>query len=153
MNDISGVAAQSAKKCSVTIHNNETKLLVGLEQLGQGLGVELVVTEVQRRVDGLEGLEVDVDLSLLAFRGQDFTAVNNQAIGRDLVVQLESLLGGGNGRENGLSVDTRLDVGGGTLCAFVLVGDTLTRPEATVRRIRLRRHTYSSANILAARET
>jgi hypothetical protein len=77
--------------------------------------MELVVTEVERRVDGLEGLEVDVDLALLAFGGDDFTAVDNEAIGRDLGVELETLLGRGDSRKDGETVDTGLDVGGGTL--------------------------------------
>lgn len=72
--------------------------------------MELVVTQVEGGVDGLEGLEIDVDLPFLAFRGQDFTAVDDQAVGGDLVVQLETLLGGGNGRKDGLSVDSGLDV-------------------------------------------
>jgi hypothetical protein len=67
--------------------------------------VELVVAEVERRVDGLEGLEVDVDLALLALRGQDFAAVDDEAVGGDLVVEFEALLGGGDGREDGLAVD------------------------------------------------
>lgn len=74
--------------------------------------MELVVAEIQRGVDGLEWLKVDVDLSLFSFRGQDFTTVHDQAVRRDLVVQLETLLGGCDGGQDGLSVDTRLDVGG-----------------------------------------
>jgi hypothetical protein len=46
--------------------------------------VELVVAQVERRVDGLEGLEVDVDLALLALCGEDLATVDNEAIGRDL---------------------------------------------------------------------
>jgi hypothetical protein len=77
--------------------------------------MELVVTEVERRVDGLEGLEVDVDLALLALSGDDFTTVDNETIGRDLGVELETLLGRGNSRKDGETVDARFDVGGGTL--------------------------------------
>lgn len=97
VNNLARVAAQGTKKSAVTIHDNETELLVRLEELGEGLGVELVVAKVQRRVDGLEGLEVNVDLSFLAFGGQNFTAVDDEAVGGDLVVQLETLLGRGNG--------------------------------------------------------
>lgn len=77
--------------------------------------MELVVAKVERSVDGLKGLEVDVDLPLLAFRGDNFTTVDDQSIRRHLVVQLETLLGGGNGRQDGESVDARLDVGGSAL--------------------------------------
>ena len=104
-----------AEKGAVSVHDDETKLLIRLEQLAQCLGMELVVTEVQRGVDGLEGLEVDVDLALLALGGQDFTTVDDEAIGRDLGVQLQALLGRGNGGQDGQTVDTRLDVGGGAL--------------------------------------
>lgn len=77
--------------------------------------MELVVTKVKRGVDGLEGFKIDVNLALLALCSDDFTTVDDQPIRRDLVVQLETLLGGGNGRQNGESVDTRLDVGSSTL--------------------------------------
>lgn len=97
VNDFARVTAQSTEKSSVTVHYDEAKLLVGLEELGKGLSVELVVAKVQRGVDRLEGLKIDVDLSFLAFRGQDFTTVDDQAIGGDLVVQLETLLGRGDG--------------------------------------------------------
>lgn len=82
--------------------------------------MEFVVAKVQRRVDGLEGFEVDVDLALLAFGGDDFTTVDDKAIGWDLGVELETLLGGGNSRQDGKTVDARLDVGGSTLGKLVL---------------------------------
>ena len=115
MDNLTGVAREGAEKRAVSVHDDEAKLLVRLQQLAQRLGVELVVAEVERGVDGLEGLEVDVDLALLAFCGDDFTAVDDEAIGRDLRVQLETLLGGGNGREDGETVDAGLDVGGRAL--------------------------------------
>jgi hypothetical protein len=59
--------------------------------------VELVVTQVEGGVDGLERLEVNVNLALLSFRGDNFTTVHDESIGRDLVVELETLLGRGNG--------------------------------------------------------
>ena len=106
--------------------------------------MELVVAKVQRRVDGLEGLEVDVDLALFAFRGDDFTAVDNQAIGRHLGVEFQALLGGGDGRQDGETVDARLDVRGRALCVMVSGRWACMRVAG--------RHTNSSANILAARE-
>jgi hypothetical protein len=83
--------------------------------------MEFVVAKVQRGVDGLEGLKVDVDPALLAFCGDNFTAVDDEAIGGDLGVELEALLGGGNGGEDGETVDAGLDVGGGTLRWLVLI--------------------------------
>lgn len=121
VDDLAGVAAESTEEGTVTIHDDEAELLVRLEQLSESFGVELVVAKIQRGVDGLERLKVDVDLALLAFLGEDFTAVDNEAVRGNLVVQLESALGGGNGGQDGLSVDTRLDVGGGTLQVAVEV--------------------------------
>lgn len=54
--------------------------------------MELVVTKIERGIDRLEWLEVDVDLSFFPFRRDDFTTVDHQAIWRNLVVQLETLL-------------------------------------------------------------
>jgi hypothetical protein len=115
LEDLTGVSTQSAEQRTVTVHDNETELLVGLKQLTQSLGVELVVTKVERGIDGLEGLEVDVNLTLLSFGGDNFTTVHDQSIGGNLVVQLETLLGGGDGRQDGETVNTGLDVGGSTL--------------------------------------
>jgi hypothetical protein len=77
--------------------------------------VEFVVAEVERGVNGLEWLEINVDLPLFAFRRQNFTAVDDKAVRRDFVVQLETLLCRCDGREDGLSVNTRLNVRCGTL--------------------------------------
>lgn len=97
LKNFTGVATQGTEKGTVTVHDNETELLVGLQQLTQRLGVELVVTKVERGVDGLEGFEIDVNLALLALRGDNFTTVHNQSIRGNLVIQLQTLLGGGNG--------------------------------------------------------
>jgi hypothetical protein len=121
VNNFARVSRERAEQCTVSVHDDEAKLLVRLEQLAQGLGMELVVAEVQRRVDGLEGLEVDVDPALLALCGDDFTAVDDQAIRGDLGVELETLLGRGDGREDGQAVDTGLDVGRGSLRSLVVL--------------------------------
>ena len=80
MDDVASVAAQGPEQRSVAVHDDKAKLLVGLEQLAQGFGVEFVVTEIERCVDWLKGLKVDVDLSFLAFRSDDFTTVNDQSV-------------------------------------------------------------------------
>lgn len=121
MNHVSRVATQGAKERPVSVHDDESELLIRFQQLGEGFGMELVVTEVERGVDGLEGFEIDVDLSLLSFRGENFTTIDDQAIWWNLVIQLKSLLGRSNGREDGLTIDTRLDIGGGTLQSRDLV--------------------------------
>ena len=54
--------------------------------------MEFIVAEVERSVDGLERLEVNINLSFLAFGSQDFSAVDHQAICGYFVVQLQALL-------------------------------------------------------------
>ena len=77
--------------------------------------MELVVAKVQRRVNGFEGFEIDIDLALLAFAGDDFTTVHNETIWRDLGVKLQALLGRSDSRQDRKTVDSRFDVGGSTL--------------------------------------
>ena len=60
--DLAVVARERAEEAAVTVHHDEAELVVGLEQLLQRLGVELVVAQVERGVDRLEGLKVDVHL-------------------------------------------------------------------------------------------
>ena len=48
--------------------------------------------EVERRVDRLEWLEVDVYLSFLPFRGDNLPAVNNKPIRRHFGPQFKPLL-------------------------------------------------------------
>lgn len=98
LQDFSGIATEGTEKSAVTVHHNETELLVRLQQLAQGFGVELVVTKIEGGVDGLERLEVDVNLPLLSFRCDDFTTVDDQSIRGHLVVEFQPLLGGGDGR-------------------------------------------------------
>ena len=62
------------------------------------------------RINGLMRLEIEGDLLLLTFVGQDCTDEENEAIRRDTVVQLETLLCGRDGRKHRESVDTGLDV-------------------------------------------
>ena len=83
--------------------------------------MEFVVAEVERSVDRLEGLKVDVDLLLLALVGDDGSAVNDEAVGRNLGVELEPVLDRGDGAQDRQPVDSGLDVGRGT----VLVGKHL----------------------------
>ena len=86
MENFTGVTAQCTEKRTVTVHDDETEFLVGLQQFTQSLGVEFVVTKVKGGVDRLKRLEINVDLSLLSFRGDNFTTVDDQPIWWDLVV-------------------------------------------------------------------
>ena len=113
--------------------------------------MKFIVAEVERRIDWLEGLEVNVDLPFFAFCGDDFTAVDNQPIGRDLVIKLKPLLSRGNCRQDRESVDTRFDVGSSSLQTVRYSFNKLRREgEGGGGGVK---HTYSSANIFAARDT
>lgn len=108
--------------------------------------MELVVAQVQRRVDWFERLEIDIDFAFLPFLGQDFTAVDDQAIGRDFVVKLEALLGRGNGGKDGLTVDARLDVRCGALACVrhsLLVTAGLSTHHRRIENVRILRPTSS----------
>ena len=106
LEDLSGVTTQGTEERTVTVHHDEAELLVRFEQFTQGFCVELVVTQIKRRVDGFEGFKVDVNLPLLSFGRDDFTAVHDQSIRRDLVIELETLLGGCDGRQDRKTVDS-----------------------------------------------
>lgn len=97
VDDISSVAAQGAEESAVSVHDDEAEGLVGFEEFAESFGVEFVVAQVEGGIDGLEGLEVDVDFSFFAFRCDDFSAVDDQSIRGDFIVQLETLLGGCDG--------------------------------------------------------
>lgn len=94
--------------------------------------MELVVTEIQRCVDWLVGLKVDIDFLLLSRFRDDGTAVDHESVRRATVVQLELvlvrsraldmsptkgylLLCGGNGTQNREAVHAILDVGSSTI--------------------------------------
>lgn len=115
VDNLASVSGEGTKQGTVTVHNNETELAVGFEELGKGLSVEFVVAKVKRSVDRLERLEINVDLALLTLGGDNFTTVNNETIRRNPRVELETLLSRGNSGQDGKTVDTRLDVGSSSL--------------------------------------
>jgi hypothetical protein len=80
--------------------------------------VEFVVAEVQGGVDGLEGLEVDVDFLLLAVVCHDSACVHDEPIGRDSVVELQALLCGGDGAEDRLRATGVCAVRRGYICKY-----------------------------------
>ena len=53
MQDFPVVPGERSEERPVTVHDDESVPLVALEELGQSFGVELVVAEVEGRVDGL----------------------------------------------------------------------------------------------------
>ena len=73
--------------------------------------MEFVVAKVERRIDRLKRFKVNIDLSFFSLRGQDFPAVDNQTIRWHLIVKLQSLLCGRDGRKNGLAIDAGFNIG------------------------------------------
>lgn len=78
------IAAKGAEERAVAVHHNEPVLIFTLKQLTERLCVKFVVAQVQRRVDGLEWLEVDVDFLFLALVCQNGPRVQHKPVGRHL---------------------------------------------------------------------
>ena len=91
---------QSTEESTVTIHHDESESVVISQQSSQSFGVELVITKIKRGVDGLERLKINVDFLLLALLGDDGAAVDDETIGGDLGVELESVLYRGDGAQH-----------------------------------------------------
>mmetsp|Transcript_10967 Transcript_10967/g.36026 ORF Transcript_10967/g.36026 Transcript_10967/m.36026 type:complete len:331 (+) Transcript_10967:801-1793(+) len=108
--NLARVARERPKQRRVAVHHDETVFVVRLQQLVQSLRVELVVTQIQRGVDRLEGLEIHVHFLLLPLVRQNCPRVNDQSVRRNLVVQLQPLLCRCDGAKHGLSVHSVLDV-------------------------------------------
>ena len=84
VDNLSRVAENSAKQAAISVHDDESELLVVFEQFGQRFDVKLVVAEVQRSVDGPEGLKIYCDLTLLAVIRHHSTAIKHESVGGDL---------------------------------------------------------------------
>ena len=68
---------QSSEESTVTVHHNEPESVVISKERSEGLGVKLVITEIQRGVDRLEWLKVNVHFLLLALLSDDCAAVDD----------------------------------------------------------------------------
>lgn len=88
VDDVSCITAECSKESAVPVHDDEAEFLIGFKQFAQRLGMELIVAQVKGGVDGLERLEIDVDLAFLALGSDNFTAVDNEAVGGTLVYNL-----------------------------------------------------------------
>eukprot|EP00754_Rhynchopus_humris_P023566 Rhum_TRINITY_DN14840_c11_g1::Rhum_TRINITY_DN14840_c11_g1_i3::g.125328::m.125328 len=87
--DLTGVARQRAVQRAVTVHHDETVLVVGLKHLVHLVNVELVVAHVLRLAHRLERLDVDRQLLLLVVLRHHVTAEQDQSVRRRTVVQLQ----------------------------------------------------------------
>ena len=64
VNDLTRVASNSTEQSTVTVHDDETKLGVALQQVCECFSVEFVVAQVEGSVDGLEGCTYSTSLTL-----------------------------------------------------------------------------------------
>jgi hypothetical protein len=67
----------------LTVHDDKAEGVVVRKKRDEGFCVELVVTEIQRRVDSLERLEVDVNFLFLALVCHNRSTVQHETVGRD----------------------------------------------------------------------
>ena len=82
MEDVTRASAHRSEQTAASVHHYESKGGVVLQQLLKGFRVELVVAQVQRGVDGTEGLEGVRHLLLLALLVQTRSTIQDQTIGR-----------------------------------------------------------------------
>ncbi len=84
------VTLQISIQTSITVDNNEAEFVIVLKQHLKGLSLELVGAAVDVLVDGLEGLEVEVDHLLgLAVVHHYLAAEDHQAVLGRLPVELD----------------------------------------------------------------
>lgn len=126
---------------TVTVHDDKTKLLIRLQKFCQSLRVEFVITQIQRpipspndisislasntlavpfdsahvRINRLMRFKIKRNLLLLPLIRQYRPHEQDQPIRWYPIVELESLLSGSDGGEDGESVDSGFDVRGGTV--------------------------------------
>lgn len=72
--------------------------------------MELVVAQIQRSIDGLEWLKIDVYSLLLAIIRQNGPTVNNQTVIRNSGIQLKLLLRRGNSTQHRQSEEIAMRV-------------------------------------------
>jgi hypothetical protein len=53
VDDFTSVSGEDTKECAVTVHDDESETRVGFQEFGEGFGVEFVVAEVERPVEGI----------------------------------------------------------------------------------------------------
>ena len=84
------VTLEGGVEDTVTVNDDESELLVVLQQGLQGLGVETILALVGENSLRLEGLQVKGDLLVgLAILELDDTTEEDQTVGRGLLVQLQ----------------------------------------------------------------
>ncbi len=110
LNDFLVVTLESSVKDTITVDDDETKLVIIFKQGEQWLRVEAVLALVGEDVDGSEGGQVNLDLLLsLAILHKDDTTEDAKTVLGDSLVELQSLARRSDRGDDGLTRLTRLD--------------------------------------------
>ena len=111
LDDLLVVALQGGKEHAITVNDDETELVIVLEEGEKGVRKEGVLALVGEDVDGSEGLEGNLSLLLsLAVVHEDHAAENAEAILGRRPVKLQLLTGGGDGGDDRLARLTRFNL-------------------------------------------
>jgi hypothetical protein len=118
LEDLSVASLESTEKYTITIHDNESELLIIFEKSVKGFSVERVLALVLENVNGLEGLDINHNFFLwLSVFHHDDSAENAKTVLRSIFVQLELFFARGDSRLDRLTGLTRLNVVG--TCQFL----------------------------------
>jgi hypothetical protein len=111
LEDFSVASLESTEKHTITIHDNETKLLIVFEESVERISVERILALVCEDVNGLERLDVNHNLLFrLSIFHHDDSTENAETILRGTLVQLELLFARSNCRLHRLASLTTLNV-------------------------------------------
>ena len=112
--DSLGVTSDNTIKATLTVHDDEAELFVGLQKVIKWVYVELPVADVEGLVEWPWWLEVHHELLFFAFVIEDGTAEDAKTIWWGNVELTELLDGRGDGSFDRLTVHSVLNVGSST---------------------------------------
>jgi hypothetical protein len=113
LEDLSVATLEGTEKYTITIHNNESKLLIIFEKSVKGVSVEGVLALVLENVNGLEGLDINHNFFLgLSVFHHDDSAENAKTVLRSIFVQLQLFSARGDSGLDRLTSLTTLNVVG-----------------------------------------
>ena len=91
VDDLASVAENGAEEAAVSVHDDESKLLIILKQFRERFDVEFVVAQVERSIYGPERLKIYCHLTLFAIIGHHSTAIKHESIGRHLTATRDGM--------------------------------------------------------------
>ena len=95
---------------TITVDDDETKLVIVLEKREERLRLKAVLASVAEDVDSAEGFDGNLELLFsVSVLHEDDAAEDDETVGGDVLVQLQLLSGRSDSRNDGLACLTRLD--------------------------------------------